>query len=99
MPITGSSTVEEIEKEYLDNSSYGETNDFAKCRLFITACRALIIRLPSTATKGMNSLSYRLESLQRELERAQEWLETRSREDAPNYPTTNADFRNSRYVT
>lgn len=96
--IDGSSTIEEIEKSYLDNASYGETLDFGMCRAFITACRALIIRLPATATKGMNSLSFRLESVQQELERAQEWLEQRSRSDSPMYPTTNADFRRSRYV-
>ena len=97
--LTGSSSLSTIETAYGDNASYTEDQSVAKCRAFITAARLLLLKLPSVAVKGSNSLSFRLESIQRELERAQEWLEAHSTDDddiqgGPR--VTRADFRGLR---
>lgn len=93
--VTSASTVAEIEAAYVDNGSYVEDQSVTKCRAFITAARALLIKLPTVATKGANSLSYRVESVQRELERAQAWLEARDTtgDDMPGPARSYADFR------
>lgn len=96
--VTSSSTVAEIEAAYIDNGSYVEDASVAKCRAFITAARALMIRLPSTATKGANTLSFNLENIKEELKAAQSWLEARdtSGADLPGPAITYAQFRSSR---
>ena len=96
--VTSSSTVAEIEAAYIDNGSYVEDQSVTKCRAFITAARALLIRLPSTATKGANTLSFNLENLKDELNAAQSWLEARdtSGDDLPGPAITYAHFRSSR---
>lgn len=96
--VTSSSTVAEIEAAFVDNGSYVEDQSVSKCRAFITAARALLIKLPTTATKGANTLSFRVESVQKELERAQSWLEARDTtgDDLPGPGNTYADFRSSR---
>ena len=97
--LTGSSTLSQIETAYGDNGSYVEDDSVAKCRAFITACRLLLVKLPTVSVKGANSISFRVESLQRELERAQAWLETHSTtaSDIQAGPrVTRSDFRGFR---
>ena len=96
--VTSSSTVAEIEAAYIDNGSYVEDASASKCRAFITAARALLIRLPSTATKGANTLSFNLENIKDELKSAQAWLEARDTtgDDLPGPAVTYAQFRTSR---
>lgn len=96
--VTSSSTVAEIEAAYIDNGSYVEDQSVTKCRAFITAARALLIRLPSTAVKGANTLSFNLENIRKELEDAQKWLEARDTAgtDLPGPAITYATFRSSR---
>ena len=47
MTITSASTQADIVGEYLDNLSYDIDGSAAKCKLFIAACRALLVMHPN----------------------------------------------------
>ena len=64
---------------YADNGSYEEDGSSAKCRIFITACRLLLLRLPSrSARRGVAGAGDEVELnvmlIKGELESAQKWL-------------------------
>lgn len=50
--LSSASTDAEVEDAYADNASYAEDGSVAKARAFITACRLLLLRRPSQASKG-----------------------------------------------
>jgi hypothetical protein len=93
--LSSSSTLTEVEAAYDDNAGYAKTASLSKCRDFIEAARILLRRYPSTATKGANALSYPLDRIQKELDRAVEWLSVNSttESDIPGPRVTRADFR------
>ena len=95
--LSSSSTLAQVEAEYDNNASYAEDLDTTKCRRFITACRILIRRTASSTTKGSNSLSFPTSLLQRELEKAQRWLEAHDNDQRAGPVTTRPDFRNFRW--
>lgn len=79
MAITSASTPAEIEDEYLDCLSYDTPpGDTAKCHRFIAACRAILLRRPSRMARaaggGSQDLSWDIESVRMEMDRAQRWL-------------------------
>jgi len=94
--LSSASTLTQIENAYLDNASYAEDRSTAKAKIFITACRMLIFKLPSAQAKGANSLAYNRNLLQSELDRAQAWLAAKDDDERPEPPVTRADFRRSR---
>lgn len=76
MPSTlSSSSIEaEVLAAYDDNASYEEDASRAKALAFITACRILRRRVPLSAGRGGQSFTF--ESLTKEIESAQGWLDT-----------------------
>ena len=55
--INSTSTLAQIEAAYDDNASYPENNSAAECRLFVTACRILLRRMPAqTGTREAQPL-------------------------------------------
>lgn len=96
--LTSTSTDAQVEAAYDDNASYAEDLSESKCRAFVTACRFLIRRLADSMARGANSLHYDRGMIQKELERAQEWLlvHTTTSGDIPGPRVTRSDFRNCR---
>lgn len=96
--LTSSSTIAEIEAAYVDNASYVEDKDVAKCRAFITAARILLIKLPVSQAKAGASLTYSIDSVRDALKEAQKWLEDHSTDDDDRAGprVTRVDFRNFR---
>ena len=77
--LTGSSTLGELRVAYGDNGSYEEEGSVAKCKVFITACRLLLSRLPSRSSRGGVSgggdeIELNVNLVKGELEGAQRWL-------------------------
>lgn len=64
MPITSASTYAEIEAEYLDTLSYEREGSVSKAYRHAEACSALRLKRPNTSTKGSNSVSFSVESLE-----------------------------------
>lgn len=81
--LTSASTDDEIEAAYDDNASYDEDNSVSKAKAFITAVRMLIRRLNADAARGVNSVRFDRAALQRELDRAQDFIAGREDPDAP----------------
>jgi hypothetical protein len=65
----------DIKGQYLDNADYEETSSLSKARLFITACRALLLKLPTqTAGAGGGSIAFKPELIHEEMNRARAWV-------------------------
>lgn len=73
MAITSSSTYDQVLAEYKDTASYFSDNDIALAKRHAIAIRFLLMDQPSSATKGANSVSFRIDLLQKELERAEKF--------------------------
>ena len=84
------------ETAYLDNADYAETLNVSKCRLFITACRKLLLILPSSVSKGANSMTNRIDLIRDELREAQLWLEAHSEDDVSGPKVTLTSFKSMR---
>jgi hypothetical protein len=72
--LSGTSTDAEVWDSYDDNASYEEDGSTTKAKAFITACRILRRRRPSSLTREGRSASY--ESLAQDIKEAQAWLES-----------------------
>ena len=66
------------QEAYLDNADYDETASVSKAKLFRTACRQLIVLLPSSAMRGAGSnqqtVGFRIEEIRRSLEAVECWM-------------------------
>lgn len=72
--LTSSSTITEIEAAYIDNASFEEDSSASKCRAFITACRVLLLKRPSESRHGGSGMTWSMESIRSEMQRAAAWL-------------------------
>lgn len=66
-----------IEQAFNDNADYHESNDVAKGRRFVSACRRFIAFIPTSTMKGPNSVSIGISEVRMLLKDAEEWLLTR----------------------
>lgn len=96
MGVNSSSSTAQVRDAYDDNASYAEDNDLQKARRFITACRILLRRTSTNSVKGSNQVTLRVDLLQDELERAQEWLEARDPDQRLGPRIVKPDFRQFR---
>ncbi len=78
--LTRSSTLEEINAAYDDNSSYHEDGSTAKAAAFITACRFLLRRTAKRAVDGRSGreMEHETRLLREEIEAADRWLARQS---------------------
>lgn len=72
-PLSSSSTFSEIEAEYLDTAKYLESESRALALRHAIAIRFLLVKLPSSSTKGANSVGYSMSLLQEELKKAEDY--------------------------
>lgn len=99
MSLDSTSTMAQIEAAYDDNASYAEDANVTKCRLFITACRMLLRRMPAEieqAAQASARLKLSPELIQAEKKSAEDWLARTSTAAQDNPISTYGDFRNSR---
>lgn len=73
MAISSASTFTEVEAEYLDTSQYVQQRSSFLAYRHAIAVRYLLLLIPSTTTKGSNSVSYSTSVLERELKRAEQY--------------------------
>jgi hypothetical protein len=77
MSINASSTQQEIVGQYLDNLSYDMDGSVAKAKLFIAACRALLVMHPTTWSHAQSSIQFNPNLWEKQLQDAQRWLSSR----------------------
>jgi hypothetical protein len=78
--LSSTSTLDEINAAYDDNSSYHEDASTAKAAAFITACRFLLRRTAKRAVDGRSGreLEHETRLLREEMEAADRWLARQS---------------------
>lgn len=76
MSLTSSSTLAQVQAAYEDNADYDLVASVAKARLFIQACRFLMLRLPAAGSSGdaSTTLSQNLTEIRTAMQRAEQWL-------------------------
>lgn len=94
--LSSSSTLDQIVDSYVDNASYAEDDSITKARRFVSAVRILLVKRPSSMTKGSNQLNFNLEILGRQLDEAQKWLEARDPDANAGPMVTRPSFQNFR---
>lgn len=63
--------------QYFDNLDYDTESSVAKCKLFITACRALLLHIPAKMQhggSGADGFEFNQEELRLQLADARTWL-------------------------
>ena len=80
-----------------ENADYDANASVAKAKLFRTACRRLIVKLPSQASRGgaggNQEFGFRVDEVRRMLQEVEAWL---SLNDGDSHPVIHPDFQNSR---
>lgn len=71
MAITSASTYAQVEAEYRDTAGYLANDSLDEARRHAIAIRHLLVLLPSATSKGSSSVSFRVDLLKDELERAE----------------------------
>lgn len=74
--LSSASTLAEIKAAYADNASYEEDASPAKARIFVTACRLLILNLPAMAVHSGESVTLNPALIAAEMKQARTWLAT-----------------------
>lgn len=73
--LSSSSTDTEVKAAYDDNAGYAEDNSVAMAKVFVTACRILLRRLPKKGKLGArHEIELDLRAIQEELRDAKRWL-------------------------
>lgn len=71
--LDSTSTVDDVRASYLDNMSYEEDGDAAKCRKFMTACRAMLANPYIVRALGQE-MQLSISAIQSQLTDARVWL-------------------------
>lgn len=72
--LTSASTDAQVWAAYDDNASYEEDSSRAEALTFITACRILLRRRPSSARRGAEAVEFDDATIRGELQQARVWL-------------------------
>jgi hypothetical protein len=82
---------------YDENADYDDDESVAKAKLFRSACRRLLVKLPAQASRGgsggTQSFGYRIDEIQAALQSVNIWL---SANDTSSSAVTHPDFSNAR---
>ena len=70
MAITSTSTVEDARTEFLTNIDWEETGDVAKAKLFVTACKALLLLMPKETRKSRQGWAFDVSEIRRMMQSA-----------------------------
>jgi hypothetical protein len=94
----GMATLATAQAAYLDNADYDENASVSQAKAFRTACRQLIVLLPSNAMRGAGSnqqtASFRIDEVRKQLEACECWLAVNDTTGSPG--VVHPDFAYSR---
>lgn len=87
-------TYETAVDAYLDNADYEAAGSVAKARAFVTACVQLAMLLPASSSSGGSSMSFDMNELRANKERAQAFVSANSGGSSARFLSVNTgDFR------
>ena len=72
--LTSASTLTQIKAAYMDNASYSEDNSLTKGKAFVTACRFLLLKLPTRASHAGEEIQLDPRMIQDEMKIALRWI-------------------------
>jgi len=78
MAITSASTQADIVGQYLDNLDYDHSSSVSACKLFIAACRALLVMHPNDWQQNNSRVTFSPQLWRQEQQSAQTWLNANS---------------------
>ena len=78
MAITSASTQADIVGQYLDNIGYDHSGSVSSCKLFIEACRALLVMHPADWQQKNTKVVFNPVLWKQEMRAAQGWLNANS---------------------
>ena len=93
MALSSTSTFKETEAEYLDTASYRLNNSANEARRHAIAIRFLLLKLPSSAVKGSNSVGYNMDLLRQEMAKAESFADAIDGAVTRKKNIVHADFR------
>lgn len=97
MPLTSTSTDDEVLAAYVDNASYYESASLTKAKAFVTACRVLLVRLPRMTSGQGTTVQLNPDLIQAEMRQAENWANSRVDTSASAAPrVTRTSFENFR---
>lgn len=76
--LTSSSSIDEIVAAYTDNSLYDVDNSLPQARLFIQACRILLMRRPASINTDGVSTRFNSAAIMADLKRAETFVSAKS---------------------
>lgn len=68
------STLAEAQTAYLENADWAETASSTKAATFVSACRALLVLMPTQAAQGDVSTQFDLDAIREEMQSAQQYV-------------------------
>ena len=74
MAIDHLSTQQDIVGQYLDNLGYDHNESVASCKLFIQACRAMLVMHPSTWSQSGVNITFDPTAWRQQAAQAEIWL-------------------------
>ena len=86
MAIDYLSTQQDIVGQYLDNLGYDHNESVASCKLFIQACRAMLVMHPSNWSQSGTSIAFDPLAWKQQAAQAEMWL-------AANSPTSSGNVK------
>jgi hypothetical protein len=84
MAIDSTSSLADVKAAYYDSADYDiDASDTGKCKLFIVACRQLLLRLNKRAAHGGRSEEVEIDPgvLERQIADAKRWLFVQNKND------------------
>lgn len=94
MPLTSASTYADVQAEYRSTASYRLENSVSLALRHAVAIRFMLEMLPSTSTKGANTVSYSMSLLEKQLQDAEAFAASAATAGRTN--VIRADFRSMR---
>lgn len=72
--LDSSSTYADAKAAYQDNASYDLQGDTDMCRMFIDACRHLVLLMDTRSRSGDSESEFDASQLRKEIDEAKSWL-------------------------
>jgi len=68
------STLAEAQTAYLANADWAETGSSTKAKTFVSACRALLLLMPTQAAQGDVSTQFDIKQIAAQMDAAQQYV-------------------------
>lgn len=92
MALTAESTFAEVRAQYEANAAYDVNGSVAEAKLFVQACRIILVRRASRSGHGGEYLDYDMAALAKQLDKAVEWIGTVPEAEGGLEPDTRVTF-------